>query len=291
MLEVDRHINDILIDKLSLLEAHFDADALFYYGVIHPGYIKLFRDFIEELAAQKPPRKRLAILLNTNGGDVETAEKMVQIMRYHYNEVYFIVPDYAMSAGTILCMSGNKIYMDYSSSLGPIDPQLRKGEGKNLKYVPALGYLDKMNELVEKSANDILTPAELAMLLNMDLAELRQYEQARDLSVVLLKTWLVKYKFNDWTTHRTNPKRKGQAVTKADKNRRATTIAKKLSDNKIWRSHSRNIDIEALKELRLEIGDYSSDNKLRELIRSYNDVILDYLTKNGWSFYLHSKIF
>ena len=27
-----------------------------------------------------------------------------------------------MSAGTIWCMSADKIFMDYSSSLGPIDP-------------------------------------------------------------------------------------------------------------------------------------------------------------------------
>ena len=37
--------------------------------------------------------------------------------------------------------------MDYYSVLGPIDPQVNRGEG----LVPALGYLKKYDELIEKS--------------------------------------------------------------------------------------------------------------------------------------------
>lgn len=43
--------------------------------------------------------------------------------------------------------SGDKICMDYSSALGPIDPQVFNGE----LWVPALGYLEKVEELVAKS--------------------------------------------------------------------------------------------------------------------------------------------
>lgn len=290
MLEVDKHINDILIEKVKKLESHFDADVLFYYGAIHPGYVKYFRDFVEQLKSNPPSRDRLAMILNTNGGSAEATEKMVDIIRYHYGEVYFIVPDYAMSAGTIMCMSGNKIYMDYASSLGPIDPQLRKGVGDNARYVPALGYLDKVKELVDKSSSGKMAPAELAMLLNMDLAELRSYEQARDLSIALLQEWLVTYKFSSWQTHRTDKAKLGKAVTKAEKTRRAATIAKQLGDNKVWHSHGRNINIAKLQLLRLEIEDYSKDITLTELIRSYNDVILDYIAKNEWNIYLHGRV-
>jgi hypothetical protein len=44
---------------------------------------------------------------------------------------------------------------------------------------------------------------------------LRFYEQARDLSIALLKKWLVQYKFKDWLTHRTN--NPGATVTSAEK--------------------------------------------------------------------------
>lgn len=39
----------------------------------------------------------------------------------------------------------------------------------------------------------------------IDLALLSRYEQARDLTITLLKKWLAEYKFRDWTTHSTDP--------------------------------------------------------------------------------------
>lgn len=113
----------------------------------------------------------------------------IKTISYHYAEINFIVPDYAYSAGTIFCMSGDSIYMDYSSVLGPIDPQVLN---KDKKFVAALGYLDKVNEFIAKAAAGNLTNAELIWLKEIDLGELRSFEQARDLTIDLLKKWLSK---------------------------------------------------------------------------------------------------
>ena len=172
----DSTIHDILNERLAKLEKYFNADVIFYYGPIATSLEKPFRDFIEDLKADKIQHTTLCIILNTPGGSAETVEKLVKITRHHYNEVYFIVPDSAYSAGTIFCMSGDKIFMDYSSSLGPIDPQVFNGKN----WVPALGYLDKVEEMILKSANGKLTQAELIMLREQDLAMLRRHEQARD---------------------------------------------------------------------------------------------------------------
>ncbi len=282
----DRTIQEILNKNLVDLESYFDSDVIFYYGEIHPSYEKLFRDFIEILKEEKPGRNRLTILLNTPGGSAETVEKMVEIIRHHYDEVYFIVPDFAMSAGTIFCMSGDKIYMDYSSSLGPIDPQVFNGT----TYVPALGYLDKVNELLEKARNNELSHAEFLILQNQDLAMLRVYEQARDLTIDLLKKWLVEHKFKDWKKHRTDPNKKGKSVTLEEKERRAGEIADMLGNNKIWHSHGRVINIKTLVNiLKLEIEDYSENEKLRPLIRNYNDLLTEFIARNGNKVFLHSR--
>ena len=283
----DKKIKEILTDKMTWLETHFDADVVFYYGEIRPTFEKVFRDFIEDLKDPANTKQKIVIILNTVGGSAETVEKMVEVIRFHYQEVYFIVPDYAMSAGTIWCMSGDKIYMDYSSSLGPIDPQILIGE----RYVPALGYLDKVNELIEKSRDNTITNAEFAILRGQDLAMLRSYEQAKDLTVSLLKTWLVRYKFQNWLTHRTDPTKIGQLVTPQEKEERAAEIANILGDNKTWHSHGRFIGINKLKTLlRLEIEDYSLDNNLRPVIREYNDLICEYIRSRGGSnLFLHSK--
>ncbi|MBI5664276.1 MAG: serine dehydrogenasease [Nitrospirae bacterium] len=284
----DKTVRDVLNEKLIKLEDHFSSDVIFYYGDINPAYVKGFRDFIEQIKSDTKKNNRLTLLLNTFGGSAETVEKMVEIIRFHYEEIYFVVPDYALSAGTIFCMSGDKIFMDYSSSLGPIDPQVYTGN----TYVPALGYLDKVNELIEKSKNDTLTNAEFLILQNQDLAMLRSYEQARDLTITLLKEWLVRYKFKNWSTHRTNPIKKDQIVTEEEKKERAEEIAKLLGDNKIWHSHGRFIGIITLQTLlKLEIEDYSNKADLRSLIRSYNDLICEYILRNGIKVFFHSRNF
>jgi hypothetical protein len=282
----DATIKDLLSDRLRALEEHFQADVVFYYGEIHPAIAKSFRDFMEKLREDENAKRRLVVFLNTPGGSAETVEKMVDIMRYHYDEVFFVVPDFAMSAGTILCASGDKIFMDYSSSLGPIDPQVFNGK----EYVPALGYLDKVEQLLEEARNGTITQAEFLILQSLDLATLSRYEQARDLTVTLLKNWLVHYKFKDWTIHGTDPAKKGRSVTFEEKAERAEEIAKFLGDNKLWHSHGRMISAQTLRErLRLQIDDYSADTKLRGLIRAYNDLLIEYMLRTEYKIFMHHR--
>lgn len=288
MHELDMQIKQALAEKVAALETHFSADVIFFYGPIYPSIEKQFRDFIHLLKTSAAPKTRLVIFLNTPGGSAEIVEKLVEIIRFHYREVYFVIPDEAMSAGTIFCMSGDKIYMDYSSSLGPIDPQVHNGK----QWVPALGYLDQVERMIEKSANKTITDAELIILQNQDLAMMSRYEQAKNLTITLLKNWLVEYKFKDWTTHQTNPAKLNQPVTLDEKKLRAEEIATALSDNKTWHSHGRMISSNTLSRvLRLKIEDYSTDTVLRPLIRGYNDLITDYITKKNHASFLHSRCY
>lgn len=284
---LDEIIKDAVTKGLADLEKRFSGDVAFYYGPIQESWLRPFRDFLEKLArTQKGTPRRLVLFLNSPGGSAEAAEKMVEIMRFHYDEVYFVVPDFAFSAGTILCMSGDRIFMDYSSSLGPIDPQVWNGK----EWVPALGYLDKVEQLLKKASEGDLSNAEFLILQNQDLALLSRYEQTKNLTETLLKKWLVEYKFKDWTTHRSDPNKSGQPVTLEEKRQRAEEIARKLGDNKLWHSHGRMIGpATAKKELRLEIDDYSSDEVLRRLIRSYNDPLTQYIARGRYQVFLHSR--
>lgn len=284
---IDEQIKVLLDQRLQKLEEHFDSDVAFYFGPIQPGLQKIFRDFMEKLRRESARTAgRFTLVLNTPGGSAEAAEKLVDIIRFHYAEVNFIVPDYAMSAGTIFCMAGDKIFMDYSSSLGPIDPQVPNGQD----LVPALGYLDQVEKMIAKSQVGTLSNAEFLMLQNLDLAMLRRYEQARDLTVTLLKKWLVEYKFKDWTVHQSNPDKIGKAVTLDEKRERAEEIARMLGDNKLWHSHGRMIGVQALRDvLKLKIEDYSNDHDLRHKIRSYNDLLTEFIAQRGIKIFLHSK--
>jgi len=284
---VDNIVSSLLNQKLIELETHFNADFLVYFGPFEGGE-NHFLSVVEDLAKDTNKKDRLFVVLTTGGGSAIVVERFVNIIRKHYSEVNFIVPDYAYSAGTIFCMSGDSIYMDYFSVLGPIDPQVQNKDGK---WVAALGYLDKINELITKAQNDELTQAEFIILKDFDLAELKEYEQAKNLTIALLEKWLVKFKFKNWDKHRTNPNLIGQDVTENQKIIRAKNIADKLSDNNLWKSHGRPINIETLKELGLEIDDYSDDAKMRELIRSYYELLSDFVIKRGYRNFVHTRKF
>lgn len=67
----------------------------------------------------------LDLILHTPGGGIAATEAIVNYIRKMFNnDVEIIVPQIAMSAGTMIACSGNKIFMGKHSSLGPIDPQL-----------------------------------------------------------------------------------------------------------------------------------------------------------------------
>lgn len=275
-ISVDFEIKNTLMNKLQKLEEHLQADIIFFFGNITPELIPIYRDLLEQLQSEKK-YDVLFIILNTPGGSVETVERFVNMNRHFYKTVNFIVPDEAMSAGTVFCLSGDKIYMDYSSSLGPIDPQVYNFQQKI--YVPALGYLDTVKEFIKKSQKGTLTEAEFLLLREQDLAFLKACEQQNNLTVKLIKEWLVKYKFKDWKKHSNN----NEPVTEEEKAARAEEIAKKLGDNKLWCSHGRCININTLTNiLKLKIDDYSNDDTLKSLIRDYNELVLSYIKRFGY---------
>ena len=286
---LDSTIKELLTQKLIDLETYLNADIFTYYGKIENGIEIFINNLIEEISIDTNPKKdKLVVILTTSGGSAFAVERWVNILRQHYKVVDFIVPNYAYSAGTIFCMSGDNILMDYVSVLGPIDPQVQNKDGN---WVAALGYLDKVNEAIEKSKNKTITEVEYLMVKDLDLAELRSYEQAKELAVDLLKKWLVKYKFKNWDLHKSTPQLIDKPVTLDEKKQRAEFIAEKLSDNAIWKSHGRPINIESLRDLKLKIDNFSEDSKLKELIGSYYEMLMDYIIANKIEKFVHTRKF
>jgi hypothetical protein len=232
-------------------------------------------------------RGKLVVVVETAGGYIEVVARIVDTLRHHYpRSVEFIVPNYAMSAGTVLVMSGNAIHMDYYSILGPIDPQVSR-PGRPGDLIPALGYLIQYDRLIKKSQQGKLSTAELILLEKFDLAELYRYEQDRELSISLLKEWLVKYKFANW---RRTASRK-RAVTSAMKSRRAAQVAKKLNMTEMWHSHGRGISMTILQnDVKVLIDDFGGNEKLNTVIHEYYRLLGDYMGKRGHSGAVHTRV-
>ena len=114
----------------------------------------------------------------------------------------------------------------------------------------------------------------------------RFYEQAKELTIDLLKKWLVKYKFETWTTHKN-----GAKVTQAEKEQRAEEIADTLSNNRKWKSHSRPLNIEVLEELKLKIVDFGTNKILTNSLRKYHRLVADFVTKSQLNTFVHTRSF
>lgn len=79
-------------------------------------------------------------------------------------------------------------------------------------------------------------------------------------------------------------------VKPEEKAERAEEIARILGNNKQWHSHGRYISAKTLNnDVRLKIEDYSKDANLLDMIRSYNDLITEYIRRNNHLVFLHSK--
>lgn len=271
-------VSEHLRKNAAELEKEMNAHILTWFGPIQPPVDNLIRQAVEARVAKPSKRqKRVAVVLQTPGVYIETAERIANTLRKHYTWVAFIVPDMAMSAGTVLVMSGDEIWMDYYSTLGPIDPQIERiRQDGTPAMVPALGYLAKYNELVEKSRKNTLTSAEAAYFVqNFDAAELFSFEQARKLSIKLLKEWLVKYKFKNWKC----TKSRGLAVTNKIRRQRAEEIGTILSDTDRWCSHSRGICMEILeRDLKLKIENIEKHKPVQTALDDYHGLLQNYLT-------------
>ena len=262
-----------LHSRLGDIEKCTGKGVLTIFGDIIPGVDVRARMAIEGLQDRK---ETLLVILDTSGGLVEEVRNIVQILRHHYSSVHFLIPVRAMSAGTVLALSGDKIYMDYFSRLGPIDPQLQTSTG----MVPALSYLRQYERLIKRSKKGEFSNAEFVLLNKLDLAQLHQIELAANLSVSLIKDWLTKYKFKNWKK------------SKKEKQKRAKEIAEALNDHQKWYTHGSSIHKDILeRDLRLKIDDYSEDNSLKRAVWGYFWSLAEYTSKIVGSPFVHSRDF
>ena len=92
--------------------------------------------FAEMISTIPSELKNIDVILVTPGGSAQQVAKFVDKLRPRFDDVAFILPYMAMSAGTIFAMSGNDIIMGKNSYIGPTDPQVPNKDGF---YVPAQG--------------------------------------------------------------------------------------------------------------------------------------------------------
>lgn len=230
---------------------------------------------------------KVVVIVEKNGGYIEIVERIVNVLRRHYSLAEFVIPNFCYSAGTVLVLSGDEIWMNYYSVLGPIDPQF---ESENGDTVPGMGYLAKFRELTEEinsaGPNESVQAQLFYLAKKFDLARLFHIEQAIEHSKTLIMEWLPQYKFKDWQ----KTQGRGAPVDDDYKAQRAQKIAEVLGDAEKWHSHGRGIAMSDLigEDIKLKIKDFSAVPKINSAIVSYHGLFCDYMARTGMRAAIHS---
>ena len=207
-------------------------------------------------------RPKLDLILETPGGSAEVAEDLVRQLRQKYDDIAVIVPGWAKSAGTLMAMAADEILMGPTSSLGPIDAQLF-WQGKSFSADALLEGLNKIKKEVGKTLS--LNKAYIPILQGISPGEIQGATNALKFSKTLVTDWLVSYKFKNWKKHSSS----GSPVTDEERKERAERIADRLCNHGLWLTHGRSIKLNDLREMGLQINDYSEKPSLSEAITRY----------------------
>ncbi len=98
--------------------------------------------------------KELDLILHTGGGSAEAADAIVTYLRQKFEHIRVIIPQAAMSAGTMLACCADEIVMGKHSFIGPIDPQFILNTQIGMQAVPAHAIIQQFKKAQEDCASN-----------------------------------------------------------------------------------------------------------------------------------------
>lgn len=251
--ELIKKFNAIYDCEFIIYAASFEKISLIDISMTNTDY-----EVIYDLLRDKSGR-RIFVYLETPGGSGQAAEDIAKILHSKFEEVNFIITGEAKSAGTILALSGDEIWMTKSGSLGPIDAQVKIGRS----VVSAHNYRNWVERVKgEAIAAKKLNPFDAQMAAQISPGELEQVYNSLTFAIDLVKEWLPKYKFKNWKVTNTN----GFVVTDEMRQKRAEEIANDLTNQDKWKSHGRSLKIQELDNIGLQINKIDDDAVMSDII-------------------------
>ncbi len=190
--------------------------------------------------------KGLDLVLHTPGGDVAATESLIDYLYSLYaGNIRAIIPQLAMSGGTLMALSCREIIMGRQSSIGPIDPQIAN--------MPAQGILDEFDLAADEIKND---PSR-AIVWQPIIAKywptlITSAAHAIDWSEEILKTCLKRCMFARDTARVSS--------------RKIRTTLNMLGKQANSKSHARHINPDVAKSLGLNIVALEDDQELQDLV-------------------------
>ena len=200
--------------------------------------------------------KGLDLVLHTPGGESAATESLVDYLHSIFgHDIRAIVPQLALSAGTMIACACKEIIMGQHSSLGPIDPQL--------KGLPAHGVVEEFERARREIKSDPSTiPVWQPIIAKYIPAFIGECEKAIEWSNEMVTEWLVSGMFSG----------DSEAQARADK------VLKELADHALTKSHNRHLSGSRCRQIGLNVKQLEDDEDLQEAVLSVHHACLHTLS-------------
>ena len=203
--------------------------------------------------------KGLDLILHTPGGSIAAAESLVDYLRRMFGtDIRAIVPQIAMSAGTMMACACREIVLGKQSNLGPIDPQMNG--------MPATGVLREFEQAIQEIKAD---PARIAVwqviIGKYHPTFLQQCKNAIEWSKTVVEEWL----------------RTGMFEGDRRAAAKAARIVKALTDDDSMKNHGRHVHIHQCRDLKLRIVDLEADQQFQDLVLTTHHAFMQTLGEAG----------
>jgi ClpP class serine protease len=188
-----------------------DADKTGFMTVIH----------------QMDRSKGLDLVLHTPGGEISATESLVDYLRAMFGtDIRAVIPQLAMSAGTMIACACKQIIMGKHSNLGPIDPQLRG--------IPAHAVIEEFTRAFQEVKAD---PQRAALwqpiIAHYGPTFVGECQKAIDWSEEMVASWL----------------KSGMFAKLNDREAATARVLEEFGDHALTKSHSRHLSVDKCSEL------------------------------------------
>ena len=199
--------------------------------------------------------KGLDLILHTPGGESAATESIVDYLRAMFGrDVRAIVPQLAMSAGTMIALSAQRILMGRHSSLGPIDPQVAG--------VPAHGVIEEFTKAAEEiKADNSRVAVWQPIIAKYPPTFIGECQKAIAWTNTLVRQWL----------------EDGMFYRDKNKKAKAEKVVKELADHSVTLSHARHVSFESVKALGIKVALLEDDQALQDAVLSLHHATMQTL--------------
>lgn len=214
------------------------------------------------MAVHKLNRRRgLDLILHTPGGSIGATQSIVRYLHQMFDgDIRAIVPQIAMSAGTMIACSCREIFLAKHSNLGPIDP--------HVDSYPAYGIISEFDKALKQCKSEpAALPLWQSIIGQYSPTLIERCENAISWSNAFVKRQLECVMFKD--------------LPLKVKKRKAARVVGKLTDFRGNKTHDRHIQFEECESIGLIVKRIESDERFQDLVLTVHHCYMHSLMNTG----------